>query len=180
MKRQASSTQKVILQQAIDRPQMIKLLTTGKTELLPKFISKKGRPFEAFLVVEKGGKVVFEFPPRKAKTPKGAAKKAEPAPKVDFTGQEPLGKCPICEGRVFASETQYLCENSQRDTKPCKFKAGQSILQQPVEPDQLKKLLETGRTDLLEKFISKAGRPFAAYLTLDDKGKVTFEFPPRD
>jgi len=42
------------------------------------------------------------------------------------------------------------------------------------------KLLTTGKTDLLEHFISKAGRPFPAYLVLDDSGKATFEFPPRD
>jgi DNA topoisomerase-3 len=175
---------KVILQQTIDRPQMVKLLTTGKTDLLPKFISKKGRPFEAFLVVEKdkGGKVVFEFPPRKPKAGKtgAAAKKAEPEPKVDFTGQESIGKCPICEGRVFQSETHYLCENTQKDTKPCKFKAAKTILQQPLDLEQMKKLLENGRTDLLNNFISKAGRPFPAYLIVEDKGKVGFEFPPRD
>jgi len=33
---------------------------------------------------------------------------------------------------------------------------------------------------LLEKFISKTGRPFAAWLVLGENGKVTFEFPPRD
>jgi len=34
------------------------------------------------------------------------------------------------------------------------------------------------KTDLFTKFISKAGRPFSAYLVMDDMGKVTFEFPP--
>jgi hypothetical protein len=29
-------------------------------------------------------------------------------------------------------------------------------------------------------FISKAGKPFPAYLVMDDMGKVTFEFPPRE
>jgi len=32
----------------------------------------------------------------------------------------------------------------------------------------------------LTKFISKAGRPFPAYLVMDDTGKATFEFPPRE
>jgi DNA topoisomerase-3 len=54
---------------------MVKLLTTGRTDLLPKFISKKGRPFSAYLVVGEGGKVGFEFAPRE---PKGKAK-AKPA-----------------------------------------------------------------------------------------------------
>jgi len=38
--------------------------------------------------------------------------------------------------------------------------------------------MESGRTDLLEGFISKRGRPFSAYLKLED-GKVGFEFPER-
>jgi DNA topoisomerase-3 len=37
-------------------------------------------------------------------------------------------------------------------------------------------LLGAGRTDLLNKFISKSGRPFAAYLVVDEEGKVSFEF----
>ncbi|HTG43366.1 MAG TPA: topoisomerase C-terminal repeat-containing protein, partial [Verrucomicrobiae bacterium] len=174
---------KVILQQTIDRAQMVKLLSAGKTDLLPRFISKKGRPFEAFLVVGKDGKVGFEFKPREAKTGKAGAKGAkskEPAPKVDFTGLEPIGKCPRCGARVFDTEQEYLCENTQAETKKCKFRAGKMILHQPVERAQMEKLLARGKTDLLDKFVSRAGRPFSAYLVVDDEGKVTFEFPPRE
>jgi DNA topoisomerase-3 len=54
-------------------------------------------------------------------------------------------------------------------------------LQQPIERAQAHKLLTARRTDLLDKFISKKnGRPFPAYLVMDDAGKVTFEFPPRE
>ena len=44
--------------------------------------------------------------------------------------------------------------------------------------EQAQKLLTTGKTDLLEGFISKRGRPFSAYLKLED-GKVGFEFPEK-
>ncbi|HYV26550.1 MAG TPA: DNA topoisomerase III [Candidatus Eisenbacteria bacterium] len=176
---------KIILQQAVDEAQMAKLLATGKTDLLPKFISKKGRPFEAFLVIGKEGNVNFEFKPRAPKAGKSKTGSAAKAPKaatekIDFTGQEPLGKCPHCGGRVFETEKNYLCEKSQEEKKPCKFRSGKTILQQPVDRTQMVKLLTTGRTDLLDKFISKAGRPFSAYLTVGDDGKVGFEFPPRD
>jgi DNA topoisomerase-3 len=40
--------------------------------------------------------------------------------------------------------------------------------------------LAKSKTDLIDKFISKAGKPFSAYLVMDENGKVTFEFPPRD
>jgi DNA topoisomerase-3 len=175
----------IILQQPIERAQMAKLLTTGKTDLLTKFVSKKnGRMFKAFLALGQDGKIGFEFEPRPPKA-KGAAAKTgkpkEPPPKLDFTGQESLGKCPKCGGRIFEGPTDYVCENSQADKKPCKFKTGKTILQQPIDRAQMEKLLATGKTDLLTQFISKAGRPFPAYLVLDDdSGKVTFEFPPRE
>ncbi len=171
---------KIILQQPIERAQMQKLLATGKTDLLNKFISKKGRPFKAYLVL-KDGDIEFEFEPRPAKAKRaGAAKPKEPLPKIDFSGQEPMGKCPKCGGKVFEIETAFVCEKLQADKRPCKFKINKTILQQPIERAQAAKLLSTGRTDLLTKFISKAGRPFPAYLVMDDMGKVTFEFPPRE
>ncbi len=173
---------KIILQQPIEAAQMKKLLETGRTDLLDKFISKKNnRAFKAFLVL-KDGKSSFEFPPREAKG-KGAGKAGkpkEPQAKIDFTGQEPLGKCPKCGGRVFEGPADYVCEKSQAETRPCKFKTGKVILQQPMDRAQTAKLLNDGRTDLLKNFISKAGRPFPAYLVMDDSGKATFEFPPRE
>ena len=52
---------------------MQKLLTTGKTDLLHRFISKKGRPFSAFLARGEDGKVTFEFAPREPKVAKAKA-----------------------------------------------------------------------------------------------------------
>lgn len=174
----------VILQQPIDKAQMLKLLATGKTDLLTKFISKKNnRPFKAYLAVGKEGKIGFEFAPREAKGGKAGAASAprEPQPKMDFTGQTPLGKCPKCSGKVFEGPQSFVCEKSQLDAKPCKFNVGKTILEQPIEREQVQKLLVGEKTDLLNKFISaKTGKPFAAYLVMDQKGKVTFDFPPRD
>jgi DNA topoisomerase-3 len=168
----------VILQQPIEKAQVVKLLAEGKTDLLKNFVSNKtNRKFEAFLVV-KDGKVGFEFAPRERKFP--AKKKAdESVEKIDFTGQEALGKCPKCGGNVFEGPVNYVCERSQAETKRCTFKSGRVVLQQPVNHEQIKKLLETGRTDVMEKFISKAGKPFSAFLKLGARGKVEFEFPER-
>jgi len=170
---------KIILQQTIEPAQMKKMLAEGKTDLLKGFVSKKtNRKFEAFLVLKDGG-VKFEFAPRVKKS-KAKGTPAEPLPKIDFTGKNIIGKCPKCGGNVFDTEAGYICEKSQADERPCKFKISKEILGQPIVPAQAQKLLETRKTDLIEKFISKAGKPFAAYLVMDDKGKVTFEFPPRE
>ena len=74
---------KVILQQPVERAQMEKLLSDGKTDLLTRFISRKGRPFKAFLAKRPDGSIGFEFmarAPRKEKTPR--------APQPDATTTE--------------------------------------------------------------------------------------------
>ena len=71
-------TGKIILQRPIEPEQMKNLLANGKTDLLHRFISKKGRPFSAFLVRGEDGKVTFEFAPRE---PKAAGAKTAGRPK---------------------------------------------------------------------------------------------------
>ncbi|HNJ84239.1 MAG TPA: topoisomerase C-terminal repeat-containing protein, partial [Piscinibacter sp.] len=110
---------------------------------------------------------------------------AETGEIVDFSAQQPLGKCPKCGGMVFEHGKNYVCNKSvptaAQPTPSCDFKTGQIILQQPVAREQMTKLLATGKTDLLENFVSnKTRRKFKAYLAYDKKeGKVVFEFEPR-
>jgi DNA topoisomerase-3 len=171
---------KIILQQTIEPAQITKMLSTGKTDLLKGFVSKKtNRKFEAFLIV-KDGKTSFEFAPREKKGKGKAGAPAEPPPKIDFTGKAVIGKCPKCGGKVCDTDADYLCENSQLEAKSCKFKIGKTILEQAIEPTQAHKILSENKSDVLNKFISKAGKPFPAYLVMDKKGKISFEFPPRE
>jgi len=121
--------------------------------------------------------VGFEFEKREPKTKK-ERKPKEPVAKMDFTGKEPLGKCPKCSGEIFETESGYVCDRSQADRKPCKFKLSKTILGRDVPKEQAQKLLATGRTDLLDSFISKRGRPFSAYLKLEN-AKIGFEFPEK-
>lgn len=146
------------------------------------FRSKAGWPFTAEMVLkyneeEKNWKLEFDF---------GDDKNAEDTGEiVDFSDQESLGKCPKCGGRVFEWGSNYVCEKSvpteAQPTPSCDFKSGKIILQQPVAREQVTKLLETGKTDLLDKFVSmRTRRAFKAFLAWNkDEGKVTFEFEPR-
>ena len=59
---------KTILKKEIPTEQAIKLFVDGKTDLMPGFISKKGRRFSAHLTLDREkGKLGFEFAPRKTK-----------------------------------------------------------------------------------------------------------------
>ncbi len=63
---------KVILSKPLSPDDIRQLLATGKTPLLKGFISKKRKPFDAYLLLDKQGKISFEFPPRR---PRRAKKK---------------------------------------------------------------------------------------------------------
>ena len=61
---------KIILSREITPTIISQLLNSGKTELIKGFISKKRRPFDAYLLLAKNGKISFEFPPRTSKKKK--------------------------------------------------------------------------------------------------------------
>ncbi len=82
-------TGKVILQRPIESEQVRKLLAEGKTDLLHRFISRKGRPFSAFLVRGGDGKVGFEFAPRANKTAARPASKAQAKPAAAARAKAP-------------------------------------------------------------------------------------------
>jgi DNA topoisomerase-3 len=134
------------------------------------FRSKQGRPFSAGLKLTGENKIEFDF---------GQADGAGADEPVDFSGQEPLGPCPKCGSRVFEHGVSYACEKSVGPERSCDFRSGRMILQQPVEREQMKKLLATGRTDLLTNFMSRKNRKFKAFLVKTPPGKIGFEFLPR-
>ena len=123
------------------------------------FRSKAGWPFTAEIVLkysdeDKNWKLEFDFgdeadPPRPASWSTSAARNRS-------------GPAPSAARRVFEFGKNYVCEKSvptaAQPTPSCDFKTGQIILQQPVEREQMHKLLATGKTDLLDKFVSMRTR----------------------
>ena len=88
-------------------------------------------------------------------------------------------RVPSAARASFEHGVSYVCEKSVGPERTCDFRSGKMILQQPVERAQMQKLLATGRTDLLNGFVSKRGRRFRAYMVKTPEGKVGFEFQPR-
>lgn len=55
---------KIILGKKLEREHISQLLADGRTELIGGFISKRKKPFDAFLLLDAKGKLSFAFPPR--------------------------------------------------------------------------------------------------------------------
>ncbi len=152
--------------------EVAKLIREGKIGPLTGFRSRMGRPFIATIRFNAEHRLEFDFGQERLD--------ASGAPeKIDLTGKAPVGACPKCKANVYELDMAYACEKSLGPAKTCDFRSGKIILQRPIEREQMVKLLTTGRTDLLPRFISKKGRPFSAFLVKGSDGKVGFEFAPR-
>lgn len=154
--------------------QLLKDRTIGP---LQGFRSKMGRPFAAILRIVRDEdihnyKLEFDFGQDQDEGEEGEG--------VDFTGQTPVGPCPKCAGGVYEMGLAYVCEHQVAKPKTCDFRSSRIILQQEILPDQMVKLLNEGKTDLLPGFVSqRTRRAFKAYLVRGKDGKIGFEFEAR-
>jgi DNA topoisomerase-3 len=141
------------------------------------FRSKMGRPFAAILRIVRDEdiqnfKLEFDFGQEQDEGEEGEG--------VDFSAQTPLGPCPKCQGGVYEMPLAYVCEHSVAKPKTCDFRSGRIILQQEILPEQMGKLLNDGKTDLLPGFVSqRTRRAFKAFLVRGKDGKISFEFEER-
>ncbi len=147
-----------------------KLLADGSVGPLTGFVSKMGRPFSAVLKLTPEKKLEFDF-----------GQEEKPEEKEDISGLPVVGTCPKCGGRVVQGATSFFCEHTL-GKQTCDFRCGRVILQQPISPEECKKILTEGKSSLLPGFVSnRTHRKFKAYLVLDKKtGKIGFEFEPRE
>ncbi len=159
---------KIVAGRQFEPAEIDTLINEGQIGPLTGFRNKMGRTFAAAIKLNDEKLPEFDFGQDKADEAN-----SEP---VDFSGQTSLGKCPKCTGNVYDHGTSYVCEKSVGPDKSCDFRSGKIILQQPIDPAQMQKLLNDGKTDLLKEFVSnRTRRKFSAYLVAKD-GKVGFEF----
>jgi DNA topoisomerase-3 len=160
---------KIVAGRQFEPAEIETLVTERKIGPLTGFRNKMGRSFSAAIRLNDNLEPEFDFGQDRA----GEGDNAEP---VDFSGQQSLGKCPKCAANVYEHGAAYVCEKAVGPAKTCDFRSGKIILQQPIEPAQMQKLLADGKTDLLKDFISnRTRRKFSAYLVAKE-GKVGFEF----
>jgi len=155
------SIPKVILKRPLSREEASQLIREKRTDMLDGFVSRRGFKFSARLLLTADNKLEWEF----ANGPAGASAE-EPV-----VNAEPLGRCPICQGSVIETSGHYKCAEAG-----CRFQMKKVYASKTIDRETVRKLLETGKTDLIEDFVSRYNRPFSAYLKLGDGGKVEFEF----
>ncbi|CAG37346.1 DNA topoisomerase III [Desulfotalea psychrophila] len=129
--------------------------------------SKRGKNFTATVSL-KNNKIEFIFADSTADLDIDSIKK-----------QEPLGLSPVDQTAVFETPVGYMSESALDGESKKGLKISKVILDKTISKENIQQLLTDGKTELIQGFISKRKRPFDAYLLMDKKGKITFEFPPR-
>jgi DNA topoisomerase III, bacteria and conjugative plasmid len=170
---------RLLCQRPIEREQVIKLVTDGKTDVIKGFVSKKGRPFDAFFE-RNGAKAEWKFPPRAPKLDKDGkpiVRKAKAPP--DLSKATVIGQSKAFGGEILETADAYYVRKPDQDNRIV-FTMKKHLCAKEIPAGELQNLLENGRTNLIEGFMSKRMTPFSAYLVLSkNRQKAEFEFPPR-
>jgi DNA topoisomerase-3 len=148
----------------------------GQIGPLDGFRSKAGKPFSAVLRYnkeEKKAEFVFD-----------GQRDATGAIKIDFTGLQPVADAPAARfgpgAQVYETPQSYVVRRVENGEDKILARCSRRILSRDIPLEQFMKMLETGKTDLLDKFWSmRTRRPFSAFLALKEDGTTGFEFAPR-
>ena len=85
-----------------------------------------------------------------------------------------LGRCRLCKaGEIVETAKAYGCS---RYREGCRLTIWKTVAGRKLTKQQVGQLLREGRTERIEGFTSKAGKPFAARLKLGEGFKVEFDF----
>lgn len=103
---------------------------------------------------------------------KSAAKSKKKSSKDEDKNKEAIGLCPICKtGYVVKNSKGYGCNNWQSG---CKFFVA-DICGVKIPLEQIKKLMNEGKTEVIKGFKSKKGNEFNARLIIK-AGKIELDF----
>ena len=154
---------KIIGGKHLSESEIVELLTKRKIGPLTGFRSKKGAEFSAVLTINDENKIEFVF---------------EEKPEEIELG-EVIGKSPVDGSDVYETLTGYVSDSYVKK-EPSGITLPKVLLGKEIPLDEIKKLLAGQKTSLIKGFRSnKTHRLFDAFLTLS-KGKLKFDFPPRE
>jgi len=160
----------------MDRGTVRLLLSKKETHELDGFRDPNGQMYKAILKLD-GSTLI------KRNTGSVAEGNAEPV----TINAEPLGKCPVHHDvpcQVVETQNDFICESAKKlrdagEPRPPGFSFPRVLCKRQMKREEVVALITTKATPVLQRFISKRGRPFAAKLTLQDGGRFAFEFPER-
>ncbi|MFV0437580.1 MAG: DNA topoisomerase III [Desulfopila sp.] len=161
------SVRKILGGRLMTEEEIVRLLQGETLGPFGDFRSKRGKQFTASVRLA-GRKVEFLF--------------ADSTADLDIEAimaTPPLGRSPVDNTRVFETPASYMSESAMNGDDKNGLKIGKLILAREIKAEHIRQLLSHGKTELIKGFVSKKKRPFDAYLLLDDKGKISFSFPPR-
>lgn len=101
--------------------------------------------------------------------------KSQEAVTASFTTSKGIGECPLCGKPVTENSKAYGCSGWKEG---CKFTIWKKVAGKTISKAQAKKIINSGRSDLIKGFKSKKGTEFDAYLKLEN-GEIKFEFPAK-
>ncbi len=147
---------KIIGNRKLTIEELKELLEKGFIGPLIGFISKQKKPFTAGLKFE-NGKVEIQFD----------SKETDPDyfKKLSLIGKLKDGSA------VYEDAMAFVTDNSKS-----KFRIPKTLLGKAITTEQMFKMLNEEKSDLIQGFRSKKGRFFSAFLSLDSKGNIVFEF----
>ena len=168
---------KYIASHEITPDQAKALLEKGRIGPFETFKNRFGQSFTAELTMEQGARggwkpqFIFE----------GDEEREEEA--RNLSDDQLLTEAELPDGtvvKVYETDRAYICPDMATNKQKGGTRLGKEILKKELPKDQVIKLFTEGKTEVIEGFISKKGRPFRAHLLLDKStGKLGWEFPPR-
>jgi len=159
---------KTITGRRLETEEVRELVTSGQVGPLDGFISPRtGKHFPATLKIADDPK-------------KPGQKKAELdfGDKVEVGDLEPFWQDPKTGAELCEAPTKYILRERDGEEWKQAFSVGRLMCQKPITREQAIELVSTGKTGLIQGFISKRGRPFDAHL-LRNGSRIGWEFPPR-
>jgi DNA topoisomerase-3 len=173
----------------LDRNAVRALIKDGVTPELDGFTARSGRTYRGTIELDR------EEWGLKVRSSGWNDESASDQPEYDVN-PEPLGACPFEEEcKIVESPLQYVCERKLKEAEftkeelkqrkadgvpqSCGFVFPRTVCKREITRDEALHYLREGKTELLEDFTSRFGRPFSATLVLKETGRHGFEFPPR-
>lgn len=83
--------------------------------------------------------------------------------------------CPVCGGKVKEVQKGFVCENFFQDGQNhCNFWVSRQMCGREITLDDMDRLMEYGRTEVLDGFVS-GGKAFSSCLVIDRQGNVKMD-----